>query len=82
MELKITGNKEQNPEELIQAAKNIEGAGFKELFKSHPSLPLRIAALNVFSESKYFLNLKGESKDNAPNAMETDQRIAELLSTF
>ena len=82
MELKINGDDTSIASEMIKASNNIESAGLKELFKSHPSLPLRIAALKLFSESQYYLNLCGETKDNAADSMETDKKITELLSTF
>ncbi len=69
-------------EEFLAQADDIkEGVGrFQELFTSHPYLPKRVKALQLFFESSYYKNLIGE-KGGSP-LDEVDREVEELIQVL
>ncbi len=61
----------------------VGGVGrYAELFRSHPYLPKRIQALQLFSESALYKSATGADATGAPATAEVDAKVAQLLSVF
>jgi Zn-dependent protease with chaperone function len=53
-----------------------------ELLRSHPYLPKRVQALQVFSESAFYKRLTGASTEGALSSDQCDEQVAEILKVF
>jgi Zn-dependent protease with chaperone function len=72
--------KDLNVEAFLSQMSEAEGgpAKYTELFRDHPYLPKRLAALRVFSESAYYRGVLGEEGGLPPTVC--DAKVAELLA--
>jgi len=55
---------------------------FAELLRSHPYLPKRVQALQVFAGSSFYQRLTGADLQGAANAEQADAQVAEILKVF
>jgi Zn-dependent protease with chaperone function len=55
---------------------------FGELFRAHPYLPKRIAALRLFAEGAFFAVATGADPEGKPSAEEIDRKVADILAVF
>ena len=55
---------------------------FAELLRSHPYLPKRVQALQVFAGSSFYQRLTGVDPQGAPTAEQVDAQVAEILKVF
>jgi Zn-dependent protease with chaperone function len=75
-------------EYLAQMDEAARGPGrFDEIFRTHPYLPKRVAALRLFAQTAYFRSLIGDTKTNGAGTGgiskdECDARVAQLLAIF
>jgi Zn-dependent protease with chaperone function len=53
-----------------------------ELFRSHPNLGKRIAALRLFAGSALFAMVTGQDATGRPTAADLDKQVADLISVF
>jgi len=53
-----------------------------EMFRSHPYLPKRVQALQLFAESSYYKRLLGEDAEGAPSSEQCDAQVADILKVF
>jgi Zn-dependent protease with chaperone function len=53
-----------------------------ELARSHPYLPKRVQALQVFSESAFYKRITGADADGALSAEQCDSQVADILKVF
>ncbi|MBW2732203.1 MAG: M48 family metallopeptidase [Deltaproteobacteria bacterium] len=71
-------------EYLKQLDESQQGAGkLLELFQSHPYLPKRVAALELFAQTHYFLQASGKLETASSESLEwCDARVGRILSIF
>lgn len=55
---------------------------YAELFRSHPYLPKRIAALKLFAESSFYARVTGDKREDALSAEDLDAQVGEIVSVF
>jgi len=55
---------------------------YAELFRSHPYLPKRVQALQLFAEGGYFASQTGGATEGKPPADEVDKKVAEIIAVF
>ncbi|MEZ4369033.1 MAG: M48 family metallopeptidase [Kofleriaceae bacterium] len=55
---------------------------YTELFRAHPYLPKRVAALRLFADSALFASLTGGDPAGRPSTKDVDAQVAELISVF
>lgn len=56
---------------------------YAELFRSHPYLPKRVQALQVFSGGAYYQRVLGQEVDaDAPSAEDVDAQVADILKVI
>jgi hypothetical protein len=53
-----------------------------ELFKSHPLLSKRIAALRAFSDGALYVQITGGDPSGRASTDDIDKQVADLLSVF
>lgn len=53
-----------------------------ELFRAHPLLPKRIAAVRAFADGSLFAQATGGDPAGKPGTDEIDKKVSDLLSTF
>jgi Zn-dependent protease with chaperone function len=53
-----------------------------ELGRSHPYLPKRVQALQVFAESAFYKRLTGADPEGALSSDQCDEQVAEILKVF
>ncbi len=60
-----------------------KGVGrYGELFRSHPYIPKRVAALKLFAGSELYARVLGESPAGKPSVAEVDKQVSDLISVF
>jgi Zn-dependent protease with chaperone function len=70
-------------EYLEQLPGTRSGVGkYAELFRSHPYLPKRVAALRKFAESSFYRKFVGAPADGALSTEDLDGQVATLLKVF
>ena len=77
LELGVDANVHELPAE---SKKGIGKIG--ELFRSHPYLPKRIAALRLFSEGAFYAQATGADPSGKASAEEIDKKVAEILAVL
>jgi Zn-dependent protease with chaperone function len=55
---------------------------YAELFRSHPYVPKRVAALRVFADSAYYALATGADPSGRPSAPDVDKKVAEIISVL
>ena len=55
---------------------------YNELFRSHPYLPKRVAALRLFGRSALYASLTGASPEGKLALKDVDAKVGELISVF
>jgi Zn-dependent protease with chaperone function len=55
---------------------------YAELFRSHPYVPKRVAALRLFAESALFAQVTGGDPSGKPSLPDVDKKVADLISVF
>jgi Zn-dependent protease with chaperone function len=70
-------------EYLRKLTETERGVGkYAEIFHSHPYLPKRAQALELFADSQFYRKLTGGDVSAGLSAEDVDTRVAELLSVF
>jgi len=84
LELGLEKGSAFNVEEYLkQPPDNRKGFGrFGELFRSHPYVPKRIAALRLFAGSALYAQVTGGESAGKPSLPEIDKQVADLISVF
>ena len=80
----VTPNSQFSAEEYLRDLPDPKkGMGrYAELFRSHPYVPKRVAALRVFAESAYYALATGADPSGKPSAPDVDRRVADIISVF
>lgn len=55
---------------------------YAELFRSHPYVPKRVAALRVFADSAYYALATGADPSGKPSAPDVDRKVSDIISVF
>lgn len=55
---------------------------YTELFRAHPYLPKRVAALRLFADSALYASLTGASPEGKLALKDVDAKVGELISVF
>jgi Zn-dependent protease with chaperone function len=55
---------------------------YAELFRSHPYVPKRVAALRLFAESALYAQVTGADPTGKPSLPDVDKKVADLISVF
>lgn len=55
---------------------------YNELFRAHPYLPKRVAALRLFADSALYASLTGQSPEGKLALKDVDAKVGELISIF
>ena len=84
IELGIDKGSAFNVDEYLKAPPDVKkGFGrFGELFRSHPYVPKRIAALRAFAGSALYAQITGGDPAGKPSLPEVDKQVADLISVF
>jgi Zn-dependent protease with chaperone function len=84
IELGIDKGSAFNVDEYLKAPPDVKkGFGrFGELFRSHPYVPKRIAALRAFAGSALYAQITGGDPTGKPSLPEVDKQVADLISVF
>jgi Zn-dependent protease with chaperone function len=53
-----------------------------EMFRSHPHVPKRVAAMRLFAESALFASVTGKDPAGKPTAADVDKQVADLIAIF
>lgn len=70
-------------EYLRELPKSQRGVGkYAEIFHSHPYLPKRVQALELFADSQFYRKLTGGDVSSGHSAEDVDTQVAEILSVF
>ena len=70
---------------LQEAGKEAKKGGigrYAELFRSHPYVPKRVAALRLFAESALFAQITGKDPTGKPSLPDVDKKVSDLISVF
>lgn len=80
----VTPNSQFSAEEYLRDLPDPKkGMGrYAELFRAHPYVPKRVAALRVFADSAYYALATGVDPSGKPSAPEVDRRVADIISVF
>ena len=84
IELGIDKGSAFNVDEYLKAPPDVKkGFGrFGELFRSHPYVPKRIAALRAFAGSALYAQITGGDPTGKPSLPDVDKQVADLISVF
>ena len=84
LELGAEKGSQFNAEEYLKTVPDPKkGLGrFGELFRSHPYVPKRVAALKLFAGSELYARVKGEDPTGKPSLADVDKQVAELISVI
>jgi Zn-dependent protease with chaperone function len=84
VKLGLGGEAEINIEEYLRDLPSTKkGIGrYAELFRSHPYLPKRVQALQVFAESSFYKIFVGQDPQGSLSADAADAKVAEILKVF
>jgi Zn-dependent protease with chaperone function len=84
LELGLDNGSAFNASEYLRALPDPKkGLGrWTELFKSHPQVPKRVAALRLFAEGALFASVTGKDPAGKPTSADVDKQVAELISIF
>ena len=84
IELGIDKGSAFNVDEYLKAPPDVKkGFGrFGELFRSHPYVPKRIAALRAFAGSALYAQITGGDPTGKPSLPEVDKQVSDLISVF
>lgn len=55
---------------------------YAELFRSHPYIPKRVAALKLFANSELYARVLGQDPTGKPSLAEVDKQVADLISVI
>jgi Zn-dependent protease with chaperone function len=55
---------------------------YAELFRAHPYVPKRVAALRAFADSAYYAMATGADPSGRPSAPDVDRRVGDIISVF
>jgi len=55
---------------------------YADLFRSHPYLPKRIAALRLFASGRFYKKFTGDGAGTGPSAEDVDEQVGSLVSVF
>jgi Zn-dependent protease with chaperone function len=70
-------------EYVRELPKTQRGVGkYAELFHSHPYLPKRVQALELFANSQFYRKITGADASEGLTAEDVDTQVAEILSVF
>ncbi len=70
-------------EYLRELPKTQRGVGkYAELFHSHPYLPKRVQALELFADSQFYRKITGGDAAQGLSAEDVDTQVSEILSVF
>jgi len=84
LELGAEKGSQFNAEEYLKTVPDPKkGMGrFGELFRSHPYVPKRVAALKLFASSELYARVKGEDPTGKPSLADVDKQVADLISVI
>lgn len=74
-----------NLDEYLRALPDARAGGvgrLAELFRGHPYLPKRVAALRLFADGAFFAAATGGDPAGRPSSDEIDQKVADVLAVF
>lgn len=73
-----------NAEEYLKSLPDVKkGIGrFAEVFRSHPYVPKRVAALRLFAGSALYAQLSGQDPTGKPSMADVDKQCTDLISVF
>lgn len=80
----VTPNSQFSVEEYLKDLPDPKkGLGrYAELFRAHPYVPKRVAALRVFADSAYYALATGADPSGKPSAPEVDRKVSDIISVF
>lgn len=84
LELGLDKRSALNVDEYLRSVPDVaKGIGrYAELFRSHPYVPKRIAALRLFADSALYAQASGHDPAGKPSITEVDKRVADLISVL
>ena len=84
LELGLDKGSAFNAEEYLKAPPDVKkGVGrYAELFRSHPYVPKRVAALKLFGESALYAQLLGQDLTGKLSLPDIDKQVGDLISVF
>jgi hypothetical protein len=84
LELGIGGGAAFSAEDYLRSLPEAKtGIGrFGELFRSHPQVPKRVAALRLFAESALFAMVTGKDPAGKPSLPDVDKQVGDIISVF
>lgn len=78
-----TGELDTDVVGYLEGLEGEPGAGrIATLFRSHPDVPKRVAALRLFAESSLYQRIAGNDNPTGRSSEDVDQLVSELLSKF
>lgn len=55
---------------------------YAEMFRSHPYVPKRLAALRLFADSALYASVTGKDPEGKPKLADVDKQVSDLISVF
>lgn len=84
LELGVDTDTAFNAEEFLKSQPDPKkGIGrYAELFRSHPYVPKRVAALRLFADSALYATVTGKDPTGKPSLPDVDKAVSDLISVF
>ncbi|MCX5747723.1 MAG: M48 family metallopeptidase [Proteobacteria bacterium] len=84
LELGVEKGSSFDPAEYLRTVPDPKkGIGrYAELFRSHPYVPKRVAALKLFAASELYARVLGQDPTGHPSLAEVDKQVADLISVI
>jgi Zn-dependent protease with chaperone function len=84
LELGVDQNTAFNAEEFLKNQPDPKkGIGrYAELFRSHPYVPKRVAALRLFADSALYASVTGKDPAGKASLPDVDKQVSDLISVF
>jgi Zn-dependent protease with chaperone function len=85
LELGLEKGSTFNAEEYLKSVGDARKGGigrYAELFRAHPYMPKRVAALRLFADSAFYAKVIGQDPEGKPSLPDVDKQVGDLISVF